>query len=630
MTTGQDGDEDATAESIYDAVRAPEGPVSLRRLPAQVRRGAKVVWTGARNELLFCASLEVVTASGLALQLLIGRSILGSFGASGSGRQNLSDLAPQIIALAVISALAGFAAAAVSERHLVLAELVERHVQDQIIDVVTAVEFEAFDRPSFHDRLRRAKVNATERSWQVVFGIVSLLGGVTGIVAVGAVLVSIQPVVLPLVLLACLPLWLAARRNNLATYAFSFYLTPDDRERAYLQGVLTSRAEAKELRLFGLAAFLRRRYDGIYDRRMANLRSVVRKRMGRSLIANAGSTAATMAAIVLLLQLTLTGHITTADAAVAALAVQQLGSRLRSISSSASDLHQCSLFLEDLVSFLDLREAVSTARPRRAAPAGVSHVAVERISFNYPGSDRPALQDVSIEIRRNEVVALVGSNGSGKTTLAKILCGLYPPTTGRVCWDGIDIGHCDPEQVRKCVTAIFQDFVRYELPARDNVALGDTARFDDLPAIEAACRLAGVDGLLSNLPVGYATRLSRAFEGGTELSVGQWQRIALARAFFRDAPLLVLDEPTAALDAEAEHDLFRSLRKLHQGRAVLLISHRFSSIRSADRIYVLDQGRVVESGNHDQLVRQGGRYAALFAMQASPYLDEQDIAVNRE
>jgi ATP-binding cassette subfamily B protein len=221
----------------------------------------------------------------------------------------------------------------------------------------------------------------------------------------------------------------------------------------------------------------------------------------------------------------------------------------------------------------------------------------------------------------DDVVALVGRNGSGKTTLAKILCGLYQPTSGRILWDGVDVAGADPAELRRGITAIFQDFVHYELTARDNIALGDHGRADDLAAVGRAAAMAGVDRLLAGLPEGYETRLSRSFEGGTELSVGQWQRVALARAFFRDAPFLVLDEPTAALDAEAEYELFEKIRALQRGRAVLLISHRFSSVRSSDRIYVLDNGAVVESGSHDELIRQNGRYAEMFTLQASAYVD---------
>jgi ATP-binding cassette subfamily B protein len=309
---------------------------------------------------------------------------------------------------------------------------------------------------------------------------------------------------------------------------------------------------------------------------------------------------------------------------VAAVAVQQMGARLRALDGSAGNLHECSLFLDDLVTFLELRVVVVAERPGDPAPASFRRLAVEHVSFVYPGTSRPVLSDVSLEIGGDEVVALVGTNGSGKTTLAKILCGLYTPSSGRVLWDGTDVARCDPAQLRRGVAAIFQDFVHYELSGHDNVGLGDVARIDDLAAIRRAAELAGADEAITLLPEGYETRLSRAYDGGAELSIGQWQRVALARAFFRDAPFLVLDEPTAALDAEAEHELFESLRALQRGRAVLLISHRFSSVRSADRIYLLDQGRVAEAGTHDELLALGGRYAELFTRQASAYVDGRE------
>ena len=597
-----------------------------------------LVWAAVPRELVACIALEIAMAVGVAIQLLLGRDILSAITSAGTGATGgtaLVDLAPQLVALAAITTLAGFASSALTERRVVLAELVERHVQDRVVDVVTAVDLEELDRPAFYDQLRRARVDAGERSWQVVFGVVSLTNGLAGMVALGAVLVGIQPVVLPLVLLACLPLWLATRRNNAATYAFSFSLTAEDRERAYLQQVLTGRPEAKELRLFGSAGFLRRRYDRIYDRRIAELRRVTHRRMRRSLMANAGSTLATMAGVVVLLQLALSGRVSTADAAVAAVAVQQIGMRLRAVTGSAGQLHECSLFLADLTSFLALGGTGTRPHPGRPAEragsrVGSCHLAAEDVSYTYPSSARPAIEGVSIEVGEGEVVALVGRNGSGKTTLAKVLCGLYQPSSGRVCRNGIDIATLPAEEAREGVTAIFQDFVHYELPARDNVALSDTSRFDDLEAIRSASRRAGADALLASLPDGYDARLGRAFDGGSELSIGQWQRVALARAFFRDAPLLVLDEPTAALDAEAERDVFNSIRARPQGRSVLLVSHRFSSIRMADRIYVLDRGRLVEWGDHDQLVALGGHYATMFDLQAGASANGRHPAVDRE
>jgi ATP-binding cassette subfamily B protein len=246
---------------------------------------------------------------------------------------------------------------------------------------------------------------------------------------------------------------------------------------------------------------------------------------------------------------------------------------------------------------------------------------VEAITFTYPSGARPALSDVCMDIRAGEVVALVGENGSGKTTLAKLLAGLYRPDSGRIRWDAADIADVDPEDLRRSVAVIFQDFLRYHLPARDNIGLGRHTAIHDLAGIRDAARHADADGFIGELADGYDTMLGPEFIGGTDLSIGQWQRIALARAFFRDAPFIILDEPTAALDARAEHDLFERIRALLAGRTVLLISHRFSSVRSADRIYVLDGGRVVEAGSHDQLMDRGGLYAELFTLQARAYLE---------
>jgi ATP-binding cassette subfamily B protein len=246
---------------------------------------------------------------------------------------------------------------------------------------------------------------------------------------------------------------------------------------------------------------------------------------------------------------------------------------------------------------------------------------VEDVTFRYPGTERLALRGASVRLRRGEVVALVGENGSGKTTLAKLLCGLYRPTSGRILWNGVDTAELPLSELRRGVAIVFQDFARYELSAADNIALGRHERATDRPAVEAAARLAGAHDIVAALPDGYETRLSRAFTAGTDLSIGQWQRLALARAFFRDAGFLVFDEPTSALDPRAEQELFETVQQLATGRTVLLISHRFSTVRSADRIYVLDEGRVIEEGNHAGLMSRRGRYAELYTLQAAAYAD---------
>lgn len=394
------------------------------------------------------------------------------------------------------------------------------------------------------------------------------------------------------------------------------------RERRYLAGLLSERDPAKEIRAFGLGTYLRSRYDRLADERIAELRAVARRQLGYSLAANLGIGAILATTLLAIAWLTLDGGVPLASAGIAIAGIALVGERLTSAGHAVGSLADAGLYLEDYLAFVAVLPGIARTSPTEPAPAGFRWLEVDGVGFTYPTGDRPVLKDVSLTIEAGEVVALVGENGSGKTTLAKLLAGLYRPDQGSVRWDGTDTAKVKPDDLRRSVAVIFQDFVRFHLTARDNIGLGRVSALDDLAAIRQAAQHAGADRFLSALPDGYDTVLGPQFAGGTDLSVGQWQRIALARAFFRGAPFVILDEPTAALDARAEHDLFTRIRSLLAGRTVLLISHRFSSVRGADRIYVLDDGSVVESGSHAELMARDGLYAELFTLQAAAYLGE--------
>jgi ATP-binding cassette subfamily B protein len=421
-------------------------------------------------------------------------------------------------------------------------------------------------------------------------------------------------------MLAFAPAWLLVRRASRSTYRFTAAQARRDRRRSYLSMVLVGKLDAKEVRAYDLGPPLKSRHDELYDERITDVRAIVRE---RTLLGLAGSASTAILAgltVAALAWYATSGRTSLAAAGAATAALLLLVQRLQSLQNSLASLYESSLFIEDFTGFVaELQQQVRN-RPSVPAPDDPSEIVATDITFRYPSSPGDVLHEVSLTVRRGEVVALVGENGSGKTTLAKILAGLFRPTGGSVAWDGVDLAACDDRTIRDRVAVLFQDFSHFQLSLAENIVLGRWTEAGDTERRDEAVHRSGLDEVVAALPLGVDTNLGPEFLGGIDLSGGQWQRLALAKALFRRAPLVILDEPTAALDPKAESELYERMRGLYAGSAVLLISHRFNSVRSADRIYVLDGGRVVEEGKHEELMAMQGMYADLFTRQAAGYL----------
>lgn len=582
-----------------------------------IRLALSLVWRSGRLQFLFIIAATVVTSLCVAGQLLIGRQILDLL--AGGKQVDAGELAPYLVALGVLLMVAALSQAVTSELRIPLGEKVTRRTMDEILDVATEVELEEYEVSDFHDRLERARFAAGGQSTAVVFGLVTVLSTLIVAIGVVAVLLAVVPILVPIAVVGYLPIAYVNMRNNRATHELEWELTELQRERAYLEYVMTDRVEAKELRAYGIVPTLRRWHSGFWDIRITRLHQLMRLRLGLTTAGSFVTTAVLIGTLSVAVILAGNGSISIGDAAVAIVGLQQLSGRLQSAGSAFGGVHQGVTFLRDFEKFRSELPAIRERRPAGVPPMPPRVLAVRDLGYRYPGAETDALRSVGFELRRGQIMAVVGANGSGKSTLAKLLCGLLPPTRGFVEWDGIDLATCDPDLVRSQMAPVFQDFSRYMLTIRQAIGLGDVAALDDEDRILRAAEWSGVDDLVASRAEGLDARLGKMFSGGTDISIGQWQRLAIARAFFRDAPVVIMDEPSASLDPRAEAELFDLLQTLCADRIVIFVSHRFATVRTADVVLVLDQGEVVELGTHDELMTAHGLYRDLFTLQADRY-----------
>ncbi|HEY3061865.1 MAG TPA: ABC transporter ATP-binding protein, partial [Chloroflexota bacterium] len=589
-------------------------------LPRLVWASVKLLWSSSPRVFTVVALLQVLGGAAAGLQLILVRNLLEATLGSNS---DFSAVVVWLLALAGVLLFTTVSGSTQWEWQRLLSEYVNRRAILRILDVAAAANLETFETPDFHNRLERAWMTSGGRPIQTTQSLLGLVGSVSGVVGIALGLFTVLPILVPLLFVGCIPILMLMLRSSRARYEFDFMMTPVERRRSYISRVLTHRQHAHEVIAFGLADYLGRRWRELHDERLRELRRLVRIRLQLASLAALAETVLFIAPVALVTYLLVTGTLAVPQAVAAATGILLLRPALRGVLWSSNEMYECGLFLDDYEQFVNLKNELDTRRGTAPAPLSFATLQLDGVTFTYPTGDRPALLDVSLEVRAGEIIALVGENGSGKTTLAKLLCGLYTPSAGTMTWDGLDTSAMDPSALRRGVAVLFQDFCQYFLSVRENIGVGRHERLLEPDSIPLAAQQAGADRFITDLPDGYETLLGPEFEGGHNLSVGQWQRMALARAFLRDAPLVILDEPTAALDARAEHELFDSMRSLFQGRTVLLISHRFSSVRSADRIYVLHHGRLIEHGTHGELMALSGQYAELFTLQAEAYQAER-------
>ena len=501
----------------------------------------------------------------------------------------------------------------------VLADRFTRHVSIRVMEHASRLDLSSYEDPEFYDKLERARVQATDRIGMVQ-AVGRLLQQAITAITLSASIFIFSPWLLLLLIAGVVPAFIGESHFAFLGYALNFRLTPTRRQLDYLRDIGASKESAKELKLFGLSGYLSGKYARLADEVYAESVSLLKRRLRASSIFALLSTGAYYGAYAFVIYQTISGRLTVGTLVFLAGALSGASSNIQQIFSSFAGIADQALFLTDLLEFFAVEPKVKSKPQALSAPRPVREgFKFENVSFVYPGTSRLILDNLSFRLQPGERIALVGENGQGKTTLVKLITRLYDPTSGRILLDGIDLREYDLEGLHREIGVIFQDFMRYEMVARENISMGKISDLENVGRTVEAARKSLAAPVIERLPLGYEQMLGRRFEGGVDLSGGEWQKVALARAYLRDSQLLILDEPTASLDARSERDVFQRFAELTQGKMAVLISHRFSTVRMADRILVLEDGKIAEDGCHSELISRGERYSRMFELQAASY-----------
>ena len=500
-----------------------------------------------------------------------------------------------------------------------LADKYTRHVSIRVMNHAAGLDLLTYEDPVFYDRLERARVQATDRL-VMIQAIGRLVQQAITTVTLSVSIMLFSPWLMLLLIAGVVPAFLGESHFALLGYAKNFRQTPMRRQLDYLRVLGGSKEAAKELKLFGLRHFLRDRFTRLSDQIYKEDVALSRRKLVAGSVLSMIGTIGYYSAYVYVIWRTVAGELSIGTLTFLTGAIQQASSNIQQMFSTLAAIGDQALFLTDLMAFFEMKPTIRSKPNALPAPRPIVRgITFQNVSFRYPGNSRLVLDRINFQLHPKERLALIGENGEGKTTVVKLMTRLYDPTEGEILLDGVDLREFDIEDLHREMGVIFQDFMRYEMTARENIAVGRVEEIDNLGLLKTASHKSMADGVIERLPLGYEQMLGRRFEQGVDLSGGEWQKVALARAYLRDAQILILDEPTAALDARSEFEVFRRFSELTAGKMALFISHRFSTVRAADRILVLANGKIAEEGTHDQLSSLGGRYAEMFEMQASSY-----------
>jgi ATP-binding cassette, subfamily B, bacterial len=603
--------------------KKPEGDATWRTRLASLRNIRPLlgmVWDTSPALVSITTALRLVRALLPLAMLWVSKLILDSVVAwikRGNGDSaGLWKLVALELGLAVLSDLL---ARANSLADSLLGDRFTNRISVRLIEHATQLDLASFEDPVFYDKLERARRQTTGRIG-LLAAVLNVAQDTLSLISLSAGLIVFSPWLMVLLVAAVIPAFLGETHFTTLAYSVLYRWTPQRRLLDYLRMLGASSQSAKEVKIFGLGDHLAQRYSEVSDRIYEDNKKVAVKRASVGFLLNLVSTSGYYGAYAVVLIRTLAGAISIGTFTFLTGAFSRSRMYIEKILQSFTDISDQALYLKDLFEFFEMEPSIRSLPGALPAPRPIrSGFEFRNVAFAYPGSSAMVVENINFRLEAQEKIALIGENGAGKTTLVKLLARLYDPTAGQILLDGVDLREYDVEDLRKEIGVIFQDYMRYELLAKENIGFGKIEDLADHARIELAAQKSMAFQVIGKLPNGYDQMIGRRFDGGVDLSGGEWQKFALARAYMRDAQLLILDEPTATLDARAEYEVFRRFAELTKGRMAVLISHRFSTVRMADRILVLQNGRIREQGTHQHLVALGGQYAELFELQAAGY-----------